>query len=419
MRGCKELRRHSGPAMPDVPRPDRRTLRRRRKGQESGFALLFVLAAAAIIAIMLYAEIPQVAFEAQRIKEADLIAHGEQYRRAIQLFYRRFGRYPVAISDLENTNNIRFLRRRYKDPMTGKDDWRFIHVSGGVFTDSLTMKPPAVKGATSASDMASSPTTQTAASSGDGSQQAPQRWQLQRSGQPLPGDSSGNPDAQAAYDSLPGAQGVPVVPGQPGDGSVPGTGQPGAPQPGEPGYAPGVILPGQPGYQPGTSASQGYQPGMAPQPGQRPYPPGAQFSNPNAPLYPPVTLPGMATGAGSSNLGPSAATTQTSSGLSQSGSTSSSVGMFGSTTGGSQIAGVASTLKAQGIKVYNDHSKYNEWEFIYDPRQEILGQGGVQPTQSPAGIQSQPGVGTSGTTFGSQLPTQQGTQQPGTSSPTQ
>ena len=158
----------------------------RRKGQESGFALLFVMAAAAIIAIVLYAEIPQVAFEAQRNKEADLIAHGEQYKRAIQLFFRRFGRYPASIADLENTNNIRFLRQRYKDPMTGTDEWRLIHVNGGVFTDSLTVKPPAIKGATSAADMASSSAasagSSTASNSGDASPQAPQRWQVQRGG---------------------------------------------------------------------------------------------------------------------------------------------------------------------------------------------------------------------------------------------
>jgi len=130
--------------------------------------------------------------------------------------------------------------------MTGTDEWRLIHVNGGVFTDSLTVKPPAIKGATSAADMASasaaSAGSSTASNPGDASPQAQQRWQVQRGGQPLPGDVAANLDAQ----------GVPVVPpGQPGDGSAPGMAPPGAPQPGDPGYAPGMILPGQPGYQPG------------------------------------------------------------------------------------------------------------------------------------------------------------------------
>ena len=138
----------------------------RRKGQESGFALLFVLLAAAMIAIFLYSQMPNVAFEGQRQKEADLVAHGEQYKRAIKLFFRQFGRYPPSIDALENTNNIRFLRRRFKDPMTGKDDWRFIHAGGpGLFTDSLTKKPPKIPGTTSASDMAAA--SSGSASSGD------------------------------------------------------------------------------------------------------------------------------------------------------------------------------------------------------------------------------------------------------------
>ncbi|PYT10265.1 MAG: hypothetical protein DMG59_29180, partial [Acidobacteria bacterium] len=44
--------------------------------------------------------------------------------------------------DLENTNDKRFLRRRYIDPMTGKDEWRIVHTNGMFLTDSLVQKPP-------------------------------------------------------------------------------------------------------------------------------------------------------------------------------------------------------------------------------------------------------------------------------------
>ena len=113
------------------------------KRQQNGFAMLLVFVMAAAVAIMLYKELPRVAFEAQRNKEELLIQRGEQYTRAIQLYVRKFKKYPVKIEDLEETNQIRFLRKRYIDPMTGKSEWRIIHMGpGGVFTDSLTHKPP-------------------------------------------------------------------------------------------------------------------------------------------------------------------------------------------------------------------------------------------------------------------------------------
>src|SRR5580658_5287484 len=110
----------------------------KRRSSESGFALLFILAMASVVAIMLYMELPRVAFEAQRDKEQLLIDRGEQYSRAVNLYVRKFNKYPADFDALQSTQNLRFLRRKYIDPMTGKDDWRIIHVGpGGVFTDSL------------------------------------------------------------------------------------------------------------------------------------------------------------------------------------------------------------------------------------------------------------------------------------------
>ncbi len=58
----------------------------------------------------------------------ETIHRGNQYVRAIQLYYRKVGHYPGNMEQLEKTNNMRFLRQRYVDPMTGKQDWRLIHV---------------------------------------------------------------------------------------------------------------------------------------------------------------------------------------------------------------------------------------------------------------------------------------------------
>ena len=117
-----------------------RSLPHNRPRSESGYAMLLVFLMAALIALALYSELPRIVFEAQRTKEQVLIERGEQYKRAIQLFVRKMGRYPATIEELENTNNIRFLRKRYIDPMTGKDKWRLIHINGGVLTDSIVPK---------------------------------------------------------------------------------------------------------------------------------------------------------------------------------------------------------------------------------------------------------------------------------------
>jgi hypothetical protein len=49
---------------------------------------------------------------------------GRQYIRAIQLYVRKFHKYPPNVDALVDTEGIRFLRKRYVDPITGKDDWQ-------------------------------------------------------------------------------------------------------------------------------------------------------------------------------------------------------------------------------------------------------------------------------------------------------
>jgi hypothetical protein len=109
---------------------------------ERGFALLLVFVMAAVIAISLYMEIPRVAFETQRNREQLLVERGEEYKRAIKLYVNKFKRYPPDLDALEKSQNVRFLRKRFKDPLTGKDEWRLIHSNGAFLTDSLVEKPP-------------------------------------------------------------------------------------------------------------------------------------------------------------------------------------------------------------------------------------------------------------------------------------
>lgn len=118
----------------------RRTLKRR---DQRGFALLMIFLMASAVALMLYMQVPRQAFESERVEEQMLIDRGEQYKRAVYLYYVSNNRqWPTRIEDLENTNNHRYLRQRYKDPYTGKDEWRLIHTNGAFLTDSLVTPPP-------------------------------------------------------------------------------------------------------------------------------------------------------------------------------------------------------------------------------------------------------------------------------------
>lgn len=90
-------------------------------GAQGGYVLLFVMLAAALFALALTSEATNIVGQVKRDREVELVHRGAEYARAIKKFYRKFGRYPVSLEQLENTNQMRFLRKRYKDPVTGKD----------------------------------------------------------------------------------------------------------------------------------------------------------------------------------------------------------------------------------------------------------------------------------------------------------
>ncbi|HEY0796096.1 MAG TPA: type II secretion system protein, partial [Acidisarcina sp.] len=116
---------------------------------ESGFVLISVLFLVAMILLVLAVAAPRVVEDIRRDREAEFYHRGLQYKRAIKLYVRKMGHYPTSIDQLENTNDIRFLRRRYKDPITGKDEWRLIHLGEakvppmGLFGQPLTAGNPA------------------------------------------------------------------------------------------------------------------------------------------------------------------------------------------------------------------------------------------------------------------------------------
>jgi type II secretory pathway pseudopilin PulG len=79
-----------------------------------------LLVGLSIMAIMMTVAMPAWNQMARREKEAELVFRGEQYARAIGLFQRRQG--PGALPPtIDVLVDQRFLRRKYKDPITDDD----------------------------------------------------------------------------------------------------------------------------------------------------------------------------------------------------------------------------------------------------------------------------------------------------------
>ena len=98
-----------------------------RRRSQQGYILMALLLATALILIALTAGLPVISTELRRQREDELIHRGVQYTRAIRNYYRKFGTYPLSLDQLEDVNHMRFLRNRYKDPLTGSD-FRLLHL---------------------------------------------------------------------------------------------------------------------------------------------------------------------------------------------------------------------------------------------------------------------------------------------------
>jgi type II secretory pathway pseudopilin PulG len=101
---------------------------RKRAGEQAGYMLLVLMLAVALLMITMLGVANNYKRSVLRDKEVEMIHRGVQYERAVRLFYRKNGtRYPASIEQLENTNKIRYLRKRYKDPMTKDGTWKWAH----------------------------------------------------------------------------------------------------------------------------------------------------------------------------------------------------------------------------------------------------------------------------------------------------
>ena len=304
--------------------------RRKEFENEAGYVLLAVIFLTVILLISLAIAAPKMARSIQRDKELETIHRGEQYKRAIKLYYQKFGSYPTSIDQLVQTNQMRFLRKKYTDPLTGKDDWKPVlfgqaHVRPLGFFGQPLMAAGAVAGA--GSMYAAAPTTTTDAN-----------------GVPIAsGDQSGTDTS--------------------GGGSA-GTGT-------------GVGS---------TSPSQGSQNGISSMFGQT------------------STTPGMGSSTGSPN------------GTSGTGTSATTFG------GGGPIVGFTLPVNKPSLVDYKLQTRYNKWEFNYDPTEEqaqaLAGLSGGTPTgTNPTGTPGSPG-NTPGQNAPGQIPPNPAPTPPGPTDPT-
>ncbi len=355
----------------------------RRRNAESGYALITILFLLGVVAVMLARSLPRDAMSAERTREEVLIYRGEQYARAVKLYFREHQRYPETLDDLEETDGVRFLRRRYRDPMTGEDEWRLIKMgTDGRFEDSLVYDTeeddPAGGRATpaaqafAAAQLNNVPSTPNAAVAQRLSAAPKNPFQV-------PGGTAGGafafPGQPGAAD--PDAEQTQVRPdGQPARGA-------------EGDYS--QVLPGQVPTDAGQrdprlgpngvpAAIAGIAPQQAPAYTGQPLSPDAVSSQATNLIGDLLTRPrpgGLAglQGQTAPQQGPQAASFQ------------------------EGIAGVASKSERSGVKVYKDRKSFNEWEFVYDYRKDSqMGAMGAQTAPAAGGNinQGQPGLTPSG-----------------------
>jgi type II secretory pathway pseudopilin PulG len=92
---------------------------------EAGYAMAALLVSIAIMSIMATMAIPAWRAAAKREKEAELIFRAGQVAHAIEKFRRKVGggAYPP---DLDFLVRQKYLRKKYKDPMTKDGEWRIV-----------------------------------------------------------------------------------------------------------------------------------------------------------------------------------------------------------------------------------------------------------------------------------------------------
>jgi type II secretory pathway pseudopilin PulG len=98
-----------------------------RTRSEHGYAMAALLVALAVMAIMLTVAMPVWKTTTKREKEAELVWRASQYVRAVMLFRRKYAN--ASPPNLDILINERFLRKKYKDPMTKDGEFQLVYAT--------------------------------------------------------------------------------------------------------------------------------------------------------------------------------------------------------------------------------------------------------------------------------------------------
>ena len=208
----------------------------RRRG-DAGYAMAALLVMIGVMAVVMAAVMPVWRHEAQREKEEEYVFRSRQYARAIGLYFRRFQTYPASFDVLVSQ---RFLRKKYKDPLTNQDfEPMFLAAQAGRQGGPPGVGAGGIIGVRSKSKETSIRVLKGATHYNE--------WAVTYADIRLPGVNPGGGLQQ------PGAGRNPAGRGTPGTG--PGGQFPGAPFPG--GRNPGTGFPGGPGTGPGRGGRGG------------------------------------------------------------------------------------------------------------------------------------------------------------------
>ncbi len=89
------------------------------QSDERGYAMAVLLVGMAVMLTLMTVAMPVWRQQQQREREEELLFRLKQYAHALALYQRRLpGASPASVDDLVKQ---RFLRKKYKDPITGKD----------------------------------------------------------------------------------------------------------------------------------------------------------------------------------------------------------------------------------------------------------------------------------------------------------